>query len=182
MPDDASAALEPDGKLIALRPPVRESTLVRSGVEHTFDVFVRTIGQWWPLQPLSFGRDRVRDVTVERRVGGRVFETWYDGTTVDWGQLVVWDAPQRLVMSWQSTPVPTEVELTFTRLGPMLTRVSVEHRGWDALSDEQLREDCAAPGGYSSGAYSRGWAHVLATFVATIDAETPTNGNRGAHA
>jgi len=47
------------------RPPVRQSTLVRSGVDHTFDVFVRTLGVWWPRQPYSMGGDRVRDVTVE---------------------------------------------------------------------------------------------------------------------
>jgi hypothetical protein len=39
------------------------------------------------------------------------------------------------------TPAPTEVELMFTPLGPALTRVAVEHRGWEALDDAQLRED-----------------------------------------
>jgi hypothetical protein len=163
---------ETTGTLLPLRrPPVRESTLIRSDRDHTFDVFVRTIGVWWPLQPMSFGRDRVRDVTFEERAGGRVYETWDDGTTVDWGELAVWEPPERFVMSWRSTPQPTEVELTFSALGPMLTRVSVEHRGWEALTDEQLREDCAAPGGYSSGAYARGWAQILETFAAAIEAD-----------
>jgi hypothetical protein len=163
--DDTAGALLP-----LRRPPVRESMLVRSDIDHTFDVFVRTIRLWWPLQPMSFGRERVRDVTFETRVGGRVYETWVDGTTVDWGELSVWEPPERFVMSWRSTPEPTEVELTFMALSPALTRVSVEHRGWETLSDEQLREDCAAPGGYSSGAYSRGWALILATFAAAVHA------------
>ena len=51
-------------------------------------------------------------------------------------------------------------------LGPGLTRVAVEHRGWESLTEEQLGEDCAAPGGYASGAYSRGWALVLERFGA----------------
>ena len=72
------------------RPPVRQATLVRSSVEHTFDVFVRTIGVWWPVNPFSAGKDRVRDVTVDKRVGGRVFETWDDGTEADWGEVLVW--------------------------------------------------------------------------------------------
>jgi Activator of Hsp90 ATPase homolog 1-like protein len=156
------------------RPPVRESTLVQSDVAHTFEVFVRTIGAWWPIQPMSFGRERVRDVTFEPRAGGRVYETWDDGTTVDWGQVSVWEPPSRFVMSWLSTPEPTEVELTFNVLGPMLTRVSVEHRGWDALTEEQLAEDCAAPGGYRSGAYSRGWAHVLALLTAAAESDART--------
>lgn len=72
-------------------------------------------------------------------------------------------------MSWLSTPEPTEVELTFNLIGPMLTRVSVEHRGWGALTEEQLARDCAAPGGYRSGAYSRGWAHVLALLTGAAE-------------
>ena len=67
----------------------------------------------------------------------------------------------------------TEVELSFTSLGPALTRVSVEHRGWEHLSEEQLREDCAAPGGYSSGAYSGGWAAALAACVDVIESTHP---------
>jgi hypothetical protein len=165
---------EAGGKLLPMRrPPVRESVLVRSDLDHTFHVFVHNIGVWWPLQPMSFGRDRVRDVTVEEHAGGRIYETWDDGTTVDWGELAVWEPPERVLMSWRSTPAATEVELTFRPVGPMLTRVSVEHRGWEALTEEQLREDCAAPGGYSSGAYSRGWAKVLATFAAAIEVDDP---------
>lgn len=153
------------------RPPIRQSTTVRSNREHVFDGFVRTIGAWWPLQPMSAGGDRARAVTIERRAGGRVYETWDDGTTVDWGELLVWAPPERLVMSWLHTPAPTEVELTFSALGPALTRVAVEHRGWEHLTDDQLREDCALPGGYSSGAYSTGWANVLAAFATAIETE-----------
>lgn len=69
------------------------------------------------------------------------------------------------------TRVPTEVELTFRALGPALTRVSVEHRGWEALSDEQIAEDCALPGGHANGSYARGWAQILARFVAAAEAD-----------
>ena len=144
------------------RPPVRQSTLVRASAQHTFTTFVTTIGAWWPVQPFSAGQGRVRDITVEQRQGGRVYETWDDGTEVDWGALLTWQPPQRLVLTWTGTPVATEIELTFRALGPAVTRVVVEHRGWEALTEEQLSEDCALPGGYSSGAYSRGWAAILA--------------------
>ena len=134
------------------RPPVRQSTLVRASARHTFDTFVTTIGAWWPVQPFSAGKGRVRDVTVEQRQGGRVYETWDDGTEIDWGTLLTWQPPERFTMTWTGTPATTEVELTFTALGPALTRVTVEHRGWEALTEEQLATDCALPGGYSSGA------------------------------
>jgi Activator of Hsp90 ATPase homolog 1-like protein len=143
------------------RPPVRQATVVRSDVTHTFDTFVRTIGAWWPVQPFSRGQDRVRDVVFERRLGGRVYETWDDGTERDWGQVLAWEPPARFAMSWLVTPAATEVELTFTGLGPALTRVAVEHRGWEALSEDELRAACALPGGYAGGAFAQGWAVIL---------------------
>jgi len=167
---------EPDeraGVTALRRPPIRQSVLIRSDAAHTFDTFVRTIGVWWPVQPFSAGKDRVRDVTIEQRTSGRVYETWADGTVVEWGKLLVWDPPARFVMTWAETPVPTEVELSFAALGPAMTRVMVEHRGWEALSDAQLSEDCALPGGYSSGAYSVGWARILESFAAAASLAEP---------
>lgn len=160
-----------DSRVVPLRrPPIHQSTLVRSDIAHTFSVFVRTIGVWWPVCPFSAGQDQVRDVTMERRLGGRVYETWQDGTVVQWGELLAWQPPERFTMTWTGTPAPTEVELRFTALGPVLTRVAVEHRGWEALTDAQLSEDCALPGGYHGGAYREGWEIILGRFVAMVEA------------
>ena len=115
------------------RPPVRQSVVVRAPLRHTFETFVRTIGIWWPVQPFSAGQERVRDIALEQREGGRVYEIWDDGTEASWGELRSWSPPDGFVMTWQGTPVPTEVELSFTALGPELTRVTVEHRGWDSV-------------------------------------------------
>lgn len=178
-PPQASSAgsagqAEPAGTVTTLRrPPVRQSTVVRSDARHTFETFVRTIGIWWPVNPFSAGKDRVRDVTVEQRAGGRVYETWDDGTEVDWGELVAWEPPARFVMTWNNTPAPTEVELSFAALGPALTRVTVEHRGWEALTDAQLAQDCALPGGYATGSYSTGWARILACLAAALGPAGP---------
>jgi uncharacterized protein YndB with AHSA1/START domain len=155
------------GTVLALkRPPVRQSVMVRSDRQHTFDTFVRTLGTWWPVTPFSSGQDRVRAVTFERREGGRIYETWEDGTEVDWGEVLAWEPPARFVMSWNMTPVPTEIELTFTELGPALTRVAVEHRGWERLTQEQIERDCVLPGGYLGGSYEKGWALILGRFAA----------------
>jgi len=148
------------------RPPVRQATVVRSDQRHTFEVFVRTIGVWWPVRPFSRGQERVRDVTFDERVGGRVYESWQDGTTVDWGEVVAWEPPARFVLTWALTPASTEVEFTFSALGPALTRVAVEHRGWEALSAAQLAEACALQGGYAGGAFNAGWATILGRFTA----------------
>src|SRR5262249_44533583 len=153
---------------------VRASTLVRSDRAHTFQMFVRTIGVWWPARRASSGPERVRDITIEHGVGGKVFETWDDGSTVEWGEVRTWDPPACFTMSWNGTPLPTEVELRFIELGPSLTRVTVEHRGWEALSDEQLAEDCGLPGGYLGGSYDIGWTQILDRFAHRAEHDEPT--------
>jgi len=82
------------------RPPVRQATLVRSDITHTFKTFVSTIGTWWPLQPMSVGGEKARDARIEPRVGGSVVEIWDDGSTVEWGRVGAWEPPHRFVMSW----------------------------------------------------------------------------------
>jgi uncharacterized protein YndB with AHSA1/START domain len=159
----------PDENVVAMRrPPVRQSTVVRSDVSHTFEVFVATIGRWWPLRPFSAGESRVADVVFEQRAGGRVYEIWDDGTTVDWGSVLVFEPPHRFVMTWCMTPAATEVELRFVALSATLTRVSVEHRGWEALADADAAKDCALPGGYAGGAYVKGWETILSRFAAAF--------------
>ena len=165
-----TAAPEPARVLPLRRPPIRQSTVVGSDRQHTFEVFVATIGAWWPVDPFSAGGGRVRDVTFEQRPGGRVFETWDDGSTVDWGTVRTWEPPHRFAMSWLVTGTASEVELTFTELGAARTLVAVEHRGWEALSDAELSADCALAGGYTSGSFSTGWATILGSFAATVGA------------
>lgn len=165
------------------KPPVRQAVLVRSDVRHTFDTFVATISAWWPVQPFSCGQDRVRQVTIEPRLGGRVYETWDDGTEIEWGELLDWQPPTLFLMTWFVGSGVTQVELRFKALGPALTRVAVEHRGWEALTDEQLDADCALPGGYRAGAFDEGWRRILGQFAAAIGAaDGEPDGPEGASA
>jgi Activator of Hsp90 ATPase homolog 1-like protein len=147
------------------RPPIRQATTVRSDLAHTFDVFVRTIGDWWPTVPFSNGAERVDTVVLEPRIGGRFYERWTDGTECEWGEVLEWDPPHGFATSWLAKGTPTRVHLTFRELGPSLTRVDLVHSGWDALSDQQRREDCALPGGYEGGAYVEGWRRILDSFA-----------------
>ena len=149
------------------RPPIRRSTVVRSSAEHTFSVFVRTLDQWWPLRTHSQGQQEVVGVTFEERVGGRVYETWADGQTRTWGTLLAWEPPSRFVMTWDIVePRVTEVELTFRPLGPALTRVQVEHRGWEQITDAELEAISR-----KRESYDVGWAMILRRFADTISAD-----------
>ncbi len=148
------------------RPPIRQSVLVHSDLSHTFGTFVRTIAHWWPVAMYSSGKEKVRDVLVEEHLGGRISEIWEDGTVVIWGEILRWEPPHRFLMTWTRTPVPTEVEFTFSALGPALTRVTVEHRGWETLSEAQWDQVCPRPGGYIAG-----WEHILGALVAATETQ-----------
>jgi hypothetical protein len=47
-----------------------------------------------------------------------------------------------------------------------LTKVDVEHRGWEQLTAEQFAAATTAGGGYSAG-----WAAILAALAAAADTE-----------
>lgn len=161
----------PESNVLPLvRPPIRQSIVVRQSVQRTFDTFVGKIGDWWPSVPFSNGQHRVVGVTFETERGGRVYETWDDGTEVEWGEVLEWSPPRRFVITWNVKGVPTEVEMRFEEDGDA-TRVDLEHRGWERLPEALLAEDCALPGGYLGGSFVKGWAIILGRFTATAEHE-----------
>ncbi|MGH6888077.1 MAG: SRPBCC domain-containing protein [Rhizomicrobium sp.] len=105
--------------------------------ERTFDVFVREIGAWWRpnalfrFTPRSPGR-----VAFEPEPGGRFTETSVDGEVFEIGRITHWEPGVRLAFTWRQTGFApdqiTHVEVRFEPVGAK-TRVSVEHRGWDAV-------------------------------------------------
>lgn len=157
------------------RPPIRQSTVVRGTRERAFDVFVHRMVEWWPLVPFSAGGDRVVAVDVDGRVGGQVVETWDDGTTWVWGDVLAFDEPTLFAMTWNVTGTPTVVELTFTSVAATVTKVDLEHRGWERLSERELGDDCAIPGGYLGGSFHQGWQHILGAYERAVTEieETP---------
>jgi uncharacterized protein YndB with AHSA1/START domain len=82
-------------------------------------------------------------------VGGRWYELGEDGSTCDWGRVLVWEPPSRLLLSWDISadwqPDPalnTEIEVRFIADGKTGTRVEFEHRRLDrcgARRDEMRR-------------------------------------------
>jgi uncharacterized protein YndB with AHSA1/START domain len=148
--------------------PVVRSVSVRREVEEAFRIFTEEIGSWWPLE--SHARAvaqrtgegvKAETVILEGRVGGRIYEVMSDGTEASWGEVLVWEPPRRLVLSWNPSPrrQVTEVEVTFTAQEDG-TRVDLEHRGWERLGDEakEIREE-----------YVQGWPIVLSRFAPAAD-------------
>lgn len=100
--------------------------------------FTDEIGQWWRPNPLfAFSQGRSGTLAFEPGEGGRLTETYPDGSIFVIGMINVWEPPRRLVVSWRQASFPpgqvTELHVGFEPTGPGETRVSVEHYGWDSL-------------------------------------------------
>ena len=145
--------------------PVRATVEVRRGIEDAFRVFTAGIATWWPVAGHSVEPDKVAAVVLEDRVGGRLYERRHDGGEADWGRVLAWEPPTRLLLAWKPNPerpAPTEVEVRFLAVEPGRTRVELEHRGWERLGDlaAQARDS-----------YRDGWPTVLDAYAATATAE-----------
>src|SRR5215471_7293716 len=82
--------------------PVRRSVVCRAPLEHAFEVFTAGMSRWW-LKTHKIGKASLKDVVIEPRVGGRWFERGEDGSECDWGRVLAFEPPKRLLLTWQIT-------------------------------------------------------------------------------
>jgi uncharacterized protein YndB with AHSA1/START domain len=130
--------------------PVRKSITVKANQAHAFEVFTSRLGHWWP-HTHTIGKPPMKTAVLEPRLGGRWYELSEDGSQADVGRILVWEPPQRFVMSWDlssqwkpDTTVSSEVEVKFTAQGPNETLVELEHRKLERLGAEggaKMRKD-----------------------------------------
>jgi uncharacterized protein YndB with AHSA1/START domain len=128
---------------------VRKSVSVDAPQDVAWRVFTQKMGTWWPLANYKIGKAKAVNAVIEPQVGGRWYERGDDGSTCDWGRLLSWEPPSRLVLSWDINaewqPEPTlntEIEVRFIPDGDNVTRVELEHRHLDrygARRDEMRR-------------------------------------------
>jgi DNA-binding transcriptional ArsR family regulator/uncharacterized protein YndB with AHSA1/START domain len=127
--------------------------------------------RWWPVATHHLAEPAGETVVLEPFVGGRWFERTRDGTECDWGRVLVWEPPQRLVLTWQISPgwvfepdplKASEIEVRFVAESSQRTRIELEHRHLERYSNnaERMRSILDAPGGAAS---------VLTAFAAAID-------------
>lgn len=143
--------------------PVVRRIVVHCPVDHAWAVFTTDLGSWWPLEGHSLDAARVCRVGGTWAVGGEVGEEWDDGSFHPWFTVTAWEPPARLVLAWNpggTRPAATEVEVTFREERPGLTRVVLEHRGW-----ERLGEEAAAV----RRSYEDGWRKVLVPYQRAAD-------------
>jgi len=139
--------------------PLVKSRRLTCSADRAFDVFVKRIGEWWPLGHHSvFGADSL-GVEMEPRVGGRIVETGPGGQESVWGTLTAWEPRTRIAHTWHPGEDPataTEVEVTFTPDGDGCT-VTLTHTGWDGEAVVSTR-----------AGYDQGWPLVLDAYAGLV--------------
>ena len=114
--------------------PLRLEFTVACDAARAFTLWATETTRWWPSGH-SVSGDPGLTVSFEPRVGGRIFERTPSGAEHDWGEVVAWDPPHRLVYLWHlrfDRSDATEVEVTFVP-SEEGTAVTIEHRGWERL-------------------------------------------------
>ncbi|HEY4125623.1 MAG TPA: SRPBCC family protein [Rhizomicrobium sp.] len=134
--------------------PVRKSLQVSASQAHAFEVFTAGFGRWWPNTHHTSAIE-MKDAIIEPHLGGRWYEVGEDGSQCDWGKVLAWEPPARLVLSWHlngkfqyDTDVESEVEVHFIAENANVTRVELEHR-IVAPDAEIIRAGVDSTGGWS---------------------------------
>jgi uncharacterized protein YndB with AHSA1/START domain len=144
--------------------PIVRSVEVAVPPARAFELFTRSIGQWW-------GRGRTpaknphADIVIEPKAGGRWYEIDDEGTINPWGHVIAYEPPARLVLGWQlgkdftlDPNLVTEVEVTFEPAGKG-TKVTLEHRDLERFG---------ADADEMRGKLDSGWPGVLGRFTAFV--------------
>src|ERR1700753_4031674 len=142
--------------------PIRKSLWVDTSPARAFEVFSARMSSWWPPTH-SILKSPLKQCIVEPWVGGRWYSTGEDGSSCDIGRVLVWQPPERLVLSWQITPdwaidpdLVTEVDVRFTAADGG-AQIDLEHPHLERMGGKAAvaRAAVDAP---------NGWAAILGSF------------------
>ena len=143
--------------------PIRKSVRVNAAPARAFEIFTTGMARWWlKTHTINPTKSPLKEIILEPRVSGRWFERGEDGSECQWGKVLAWEPPTRLLLGWQidaafkyDPNVLTEVELRFAPDGGG-TRVELEHRHLERLGER-------APAMAES--FNAGWGRLLESFA-----------------
>jgi len=140
--------------------PVRKSVRVKASPERAFRMFTEDFDGWWP-RTHHIGKSPMKRAILQGAAGGRCYTEQEDGTECDWGKILVWDPPRRLVIAWQIThqwgyepdlAKSSEVEIRFEPEQDGSTRVDLEHRNFRRHGEgaASMRKSVDSEGGWGT--------------------------------
>jgi uncharacterized protein YndB with AHSA1/START domain len=142
--------------------PVRHTLTVPIPADQAFALFTEGFNSWWIGHHI--GKADLAEAILEPRVGGRWYERGVDGSECDWGRVLAFQPPGRLVLTWQISSQwefdpdltrASEIEVRFTEEDGH-TRIDFEHRHIERLgpgADELAKQ------------VDRGWSEILDRYV-----------------
>jgi len=145
---------------------IRKTIEVKAPIDRAFDVFASRMGDWWHKEHSIACDTTQKDVVVEPRAGGRWYEIGADGSEHQWGHVIAYEPPRRLILAWQLTrefafdpELITPVEINFEQKDGA-TIVTLEHR-------ELERMGAGADATLES--MDGGWGYLLDLFKAEVE-------------
>jgi uncharacterized protein YndB with AHSA1/START domain len=149
--------------------PVFKTIRVKASPERAFEVFTAGMTRWWlPSHSILASKSPQARVVMEPRVGGRWYERGEDGSECDWGHVLLWEPPHRLVLAWQinarwsfDASLVTQLDVQFNASGDGSTDVSLEHRDLDRFGADavKVREALGS---------EMGWGGLLGSFAKAL--------------
>lgn len=147
---------------------VRKTITVEAPQALAFDVFTTQMSTWWPLETHHIGSAPAEVAVMVPHAGGRWYEQASDGTTCEWGRVLEWDPPHRVVLLWAISSkwvhdplITSEVEVRFLEEAPNRTRVDLVHRNLDTFGNEAETMSAIFD---SEG----GWTGLLSRFATAV--------------
>jgi uncharacterized protein YndB with AHSA1/START domain len=147
--------------------PIVHSVEVKASPARAFALFTADFGKWRPAM-MTIGANPALTVQFEPKPGGMVFEQAQDGAVTQWGRVLAWNPPSRLLFTWQISSqwtydpdLLTEVEVRFEAAGEGRTKVTLVHSKLEAYGADADK--------HSEG-LRNGWPGILASFGAYADA------------
>ncbi|MFL6720999.1 MAG: SRPBCC family protein [Sphingomonas sp.] len=133
---------------------IRKTLSINVPIERAFDVFASRMGSWWHKEHSIAKGTTQLDVIIEPRAGGRWYEKGADGSEHQWGRVLAWERPRRLLLAWQLTrefaydpDFETTVEVTFEEQDGG-TLVRFEHRDLERMGADAVETLEGMDGGW----------------------------------
>jgi hypothetical protein len=124
--------------------PIAHERSLLCSPRDAFAAYTDAIGEWWDPR-YTANAETLQRVTIEPRVGGRVYAVHSDIGKHDWGEVSVWEPGRRLVHTFtlaQDPRHPSEVAVEFALEGEEGNGCTVRfaHGGWTEADVEARKK------------------------------------------
>ena len=133
---------------------IRKTLTVNAPIDRAFDVFATRMGEWWHKEHSLAKETTQVDVVVEPKAGGRWYEKGADGSEHQWGRVLAYEPPRRLVLAWQlnrefvyDPDFETTVDVTFAEKDGA-TLVTFKHRDLERMGADAVETLESMDGGW----------------------------------